>query len=184
MIRPRLEKWLSRWSEPLIAVAVTLIGLWLALLGGWFFLVLGALVIIVGVALLIGAWQRLPFHRRIASPGVVEIDEGTIRYYGATVMGGEIALRDLAEIRLLRRQGRGYWRLRSVTGEFLPVPVDAAGADALAHAFATLPGLDMGTVSAALAHIEEQGDAMRTVWTRPGHGGLTRLDPVATCDKR
>ncbi|MDP0929820.1 hypothetical protein Q0601_21755 [Paracoccus onubensis] len=182
MIRPELRKFLSRWSEPLVAGGISLAGLWLAFRGGWFLALLGGMIILVGAALLIGAWQRMPFRRRIAAPGVVEIDEGTVRYYDVTVPGGEIALRDLTEIRLLRLNGRGYWRLRSDLNEALLVPVDAAGAEALAHAFTALPGLDMGLLSAALAHLGEQRDAMRTVWTRPGRGGLTRPGPVATCD--
>ena len=39
---------------------------------------------------------------------------------------GEIALRDLVEIRLLRLKGRGHWRLRSASGEALLVNADMA----------------------------------------------------------
>ena len=168
MIRSGLRDWTARRSEALVAGAILLAGLWLALRGGWFFALCGGLVLLVGVSLLIGAIRRLPFRRQIAAPGVVEVDEGAIRYYGAAVPGGEIALRDLVEIRLLRLKGHGYWRLRSTTGEALLVPVDAAGADALADAFTALPGLDMGTVSAALAHVADQPDAVRTVWRKAG----------------
>lgn len=166
LVRPELRAWAAQRSEVLVAGAVLLAGLWLALRGGWFFAALGALVLLVGLSLLIGALRRLPFRRGIAAPGMVEVDEGAIRYYGAAVLGGEIALRDLVEIRLLRLKGRGHWRLRSATGEALLVPVDAAGSEALAHAFTALPGLDMGTVSAALAHVADQPDAVRTVWRR------------------
>lgn len=166
MIRPELRRWLSRWAETLIAAGVSLAGLWLILRGGWFFALIGALAVLVGVALLIGAWRRMPFRRRISAPGVVEIDEGIVRYYGAAALGGEIALRDVTEIRLLRLGGRGHWRLRAASGEALLVPVDAAGADTLAHAFTALPGLDMGALSAALAHVAEQDDAVRSVWRR------------------
>ncbi|MBU3031790.1 hypothetical protein KNW02_16920 [Paracoccus sp. XHP0099] len=166
MIRPELRARLSRWSEALVAAAVMLAGLWLALRGGWFFGAIGGLVLLVGTALLIGAWRRLPFLRGIDAPGMVEFDEGAIRYYGAAALGGEIALRDLTEIRLLRLRGHGHWRLRNQRGEALLIPVDAAGAEALADAFTTLPGLDMGAVSVALAHVAEQPDAMRTVWRR------------------
>ncbi|MCZ0960330.1 hypothetical protein [Paracoccus benzoatiresistens] len=168
MIRPELRAWLSRRSESLVATAILLAGLWLAFRGGWFFAALGGLVLLVGLSLLIGAIRRLPFRRGINAPGMVEVDEGAIRYYGAAVLGGEIALRDLVEIRLLRLKGRGHWRLRSASGEALLVPVDAAGAEALAHAFTALPGLDMGIVSAALAHVADQPDTVRTVWRRPG----------------
>lgn len=168
LVRPELRAQASRWSEAVVAAAILLAGLWLALRGGWFFAALGGLVLLVGLSLLIGAVRRLPFRRQVAAPGLVEVDEGAIRYYGAEILGGEIALRDLVEIRLLRLKGRGNWRLRSASGEALLVPVDAAGSDALAHAFTALPDLDMGTVSAALAHVARQSDAVRTVWRRPG----------------
>lgn len=164
MIRPELRKWLSRWSEALIAAALSLAGLWLMLRGGWFFALIGALVGLVGAALLIGAWRRMPFRRHISAPGVIEIDEGIIRYYGATDLGGEIALREVTEIRLVRLAGRGHWRLRATNGEALLVPVDAAGADGLAHAFTALPGVDMGALSAALAQVADQDDAVRPIW--------------------
>lgn len=168
MIRPELRALLSRWSEALVAGAIAVIGIWLALRGGWFFWTIGGLVLLVGVALLIGAWRRLPFRRQVDAPGVVELVEGAVRYYGARTLGGEIALRDLTEIRLLRLRGHGHWRLRSAGGEALLIPVDAAGAETLAYAFTALPGMDMGAVSEALAHVSDQSEAMRTVWRRPG----------------
>ncbi|MCF3973191.1 hypothetical protein L1965_05855 [Paracoccus sp. EGI L200073] len=168
MIRPELRALAARWSEILVACAVVLSGGWLVLRGGWFFAALGGLVSLVGTALLIGAWRRLPFRRQVDAPGVVEVVEGAVRYYGAESPGGEIALRDLSEIRLLRLRGHGHWRLGNATGEALLIPVDAAGAEALAHAFTALPGLDMGAVSTALAHVADQPDAVRTVWRRPG----------------
>lgn len=167
MIRPPLQTWLSRWSEVLAALAIALGGVWLVLRGGWFFGALGLLALLVGASLLIGACRRLPFRRAIAAPGVVEVVEGAIRYYGAETAGGEIALRDLVEIRLLRLRGQGHWRLRSLGGEALLIPVDAAGTEALAHAFTALPGLDMGQMSQALAHVSELADSVRTVWRRP-----------------
>lgn len=167
MIRSPLRIWLSRWSEVLTAAAVFLAGLWLSLRGGWFFAFLGLLLILVGASLAIGALRRLPFRRTIAAPGVVEVVEGAIRYYDAETTGGEVALRELVEIRLLRLRGQGHWRLRSLQGEALLIPVDAAGTEALAHAFTALPGLDMGQVSDALAHVSDLTDSVRTVWRRP-----------------
>lgn len=168
MIRPDLRTRLRTHAELLIFAALTLAGLWLALRGGWFFAVIGGGATLVAASLALGALRRTPFRRAIAAPGMVEVVEGAIRYFGATEMGGEIPLRDLTEIRLLRLDGHAHWRLRSQTGEALLIPADAAGAGALADAFTALPGMDMGAVSAALAQVAHQDTAMRTVWRRPG----------------
>jgi hypothetical protein len=168
MIRPEIRDWISRWSEVLIAGLVTLAGLWIALRGGWFLAAVGLALAGIGATLMLGARRRIPFLRPVAAPGVVEIDEGAIRFYGAVALGGEIPLRDLTEIRLMRLKGHAHWRLRSSTGEALLIPVDAAGAERLADAFTSLPGLDMGSISTALAQVDHQLDAVRTVWRRPG----------------
>lgn len=168
MIRPEIRDWLSRWSEVLVAGLVCLAGLWIGLWGGWFLAAVGLALALIGAVLMLGAWRRMPFQRPVAAPGVVEVDEGAIRFYGAVALGGEIPLRDLTEIRLMRLKGRAHWRLRSSAGEALLIPVDAAGAERLADAFTSLPGLDMGAISAALAHVDHQLDAVRTVWRRPG----------------
>ena len=167
MIRPDLRTLLRGRAELLVHVGVTLLGLWLAFLGGWFFALVGGGVILVGVSLTIGALRHMPFRRPIAGPGVVELVEGAVRYYGATEPGGEIALRDLVEIRLLRVRGRAHWRLRSQDGQALLVPIDAAGAAVMADAFDTLPRLDMGALSSALSQVSQQPEAIRTVWRRP-----------------
>lgn len=167
MIRPEIIKWIKRHAEVLVAAAVALAGIWLAFRGGWFFVALGALVILTGISLLIGAWRRLPFLRRIDAPGVVEFEEGAIRYYDAATPGGEVALPELTEIRLMRLHGKGYWRLSDKHGQALLIPVDAAGADGLAHAFTALEGLEMGRVSSALAHLEDQAEGAHILWRKP-----------------
>lgn len=165
MIRPDLARRLRRWSEPLAAISAGLLGLWIVTLGGWFWGALGLGVGFVSLAWLLAALRRLPFRRDIGGPGMVEIDEGAIRYFGARLLGGEIALRDLSEIRLLTLRGQPHWRLKSTDGQALLIPLDAAGAAALADAFAALPGIRMGQISAAL----NQPDTTvgQSLWTRP-----------------
>ncbi|WP_299847623.1 hypothetical protein [uncultured Paracoccus sp.] len=164
MIRPELRQKLRRWSEPLCASAALLVSLWFLTLGGWFFGLIGIGGGFVALAWLLAAIRRLPFRRDIGGPGVVEIDEGAIRYYGARLLGGEIALRDLSEIRLLPLQGRPHWRLKSTDAQALLIPLDAAGAAGLADAFAALPGIRMGEISAAL---HNPANSVRTLWVRP-----------------
>lgn len=153
------------------ALVATGLGLWVFSRGGWVFWPLGALIAGASALWALDAWRRLRFRSRATAPGVVELDEGAIRYLSPDrLLGGEIALRDLSEIRLLRLNGRAHWRLKSLDGQALLVPVDARGADGLASAFAALPGVDMGRISAAL---KADGPTMQTLWTRNNHPRLT-----------
>ena len=145
MIRPELAQRLRPWTETLSALALVAFGLWVLSLGGWLFRPLGGLIAAIAAIWALDARRRMRFHSRATAPGVVELDEGAIRYLSPDrVLGGEIALRELSEIRLLRLNGQRHWRLKSLDGQALLIPVDAPGADALASAFASLPGLDLG----------------------------------------
>lgn len=161
-IRPELAARLRPWRETGAAVLTFAAGGWLFSLGGLLLQPLGLGVMLVAALWGLGAWRRRRFAAEIAAPGLVEVEEGAIRYYAARALGGEIALRDLDQIRLLRLGGQAHWRLRSRTGEALLVPVQAAGAAGLADAFAALPGFDLGRAAAALA----SGHPFQTVWER------------------
>lgn len=161
-IRPELAARLRPWREFAAAALTFAAGGWLFSLGGLLLRPLGAGVMLVAALWGLGAWRRRRFAATIAAPGLVEIEEGAIRYFGARALGGEIALRDLDQIRLLRLDGSAHWRLRSRTGEALLIPTQAAGAASLADAFAALPGFDLGRAAAALA----AKHPFQTVWER------------------
>ncbi len=171
MIRPELQQAFRPWAETVAALAAVGFGLWLFWLGGWIFWPLGALIALASGLWALDARRRMRFRSRATAPGAVELDEGAIRYLSPDlVLGGEIALRDLSEIRLLRLNGRTHWRLKSADGQALLIPVDAAGAERLASGFATLPGADLGRIAAAL---NADGPAVQTLWSRPGEHRLT-----------
>lgn len=174
MIRPELRL----WAEPAAAILAIAASIWLALLGGWFFAALGLSGAVIAGIWLLDALRRRRFHRQITAPGLVELDEGAIRYYGARELGGQIALRDLVEIRLIKVSGQVCWRLRSADGQALLVPVDAAGAERMADAFAALPAMNMGRMAAAMAAIDGEMPGFQTLWTRgnqPAHGNRRDL---------
>lgn len=170
VIRPELTQAFRPWRE--VAAAAVTIGfaIWLFLRGGYFFQFLGLVILALGVVWIISARRQMRFRRAVNAPGVVEIDEGAIRYLAPRVLGGEIPLRELVEIRMLRLSGQRHWRLKTRDGQALLIPVEAAGAETLAYAFAALPGVDMGRIAHALA---EDGPPMQTVWTRPAQPRLT-----------
>jgi hypothetical protein len=150
LIRPELRAALWRLREGIVAGLLAAFGLWLMVLGGFLLLPLGAGLTLLALAFGVLAVRRLRFAQGGDAPGVVELDEGQVSYFGPT-FGGALALRELSELRLLTQHGRRMWRLRQDDGQVLLIPVEAAGADRLFDAFAALPGMDTGALVAALS---------------------------------
>lgn len=183
MIRPELRAQLFRWREVIYAAATVLVGLWLIRLGGLVLIPAGLALMALGLGWAIAAWRRMRFAQDIDAPGLVEVDEGQVGYLGPT-FGGYVALPDVVELRLMSLHGRRMWRLRQMDGQALMIPVDAAGAERLFDAFATLPGIDMAAVVGALhaAPVTADGTSLtiaeqsRLIWARRMAAGLQPLD--------
>lgn len=161
-LRPEAVAQLRRWREVIAAGGLVLVGFWVLSWGGPFFGVLGGAIALIGVGTGLLAWRRLRFSRAAGAPGVVEVIEGQIGYFGP-LHGGYVALADLAELSLVAHQGERAWRLAQPDGPVLFIPIGAEGAEALFDAFAGLPGLDTHALIAALDGPEV---AARIVWRR------------------
>ena len=168
-MRPELRAALHRHREVIAAGVAAMLGVWIAALGGWFLLGVGLGLAAVALVWGASALRRLRFARPVTDPGMVEIDEGRIGYFGAgAALGGYVALNDLSEIRLLRLRSARYWRLKTADGQAILIPIASAGAEALYDAFATLPGIDMRRLTDALG----QETVVQSLWSRPGAGYL------------
>ena len=161
-IRPGAAQTLRRWREVIIAGVVTALGLWVALQGGPVLLIAGLLIAALGAALAVTGLRRLHFMQDINDPGLVQVVEGQITYFGPTE-GGFAGLSSLTEIALTQHGGRRCWRLANEGGEVLFIPTAAEGTDALFDAFSGLPGLE---TPALLAAIDGPPDMPRIVWRR------------------
>lgn len=175
-LRPAALALLRRWFEPAEGAALILFGFWIFQGGGWISWALGSAVMVLGAGWLLLALRRMRFRGDPAAPGIVEIDEGRLSYLHPR-MGGEISLNDLAELHLVSLRGRRAWRLGDLSGRWLLVPLDAAGAEALFDAFASLPGLGSAGLVAALDEAAPVGGTLpapalrdRLVWARQGTG--------------
>ncbi len=157
MIRPELRAGAARWSEVLAGLAVTAFGLWALQAEGRFFQLVAALIAAAGLGLTVLAWRRLRFRRGTDGPGIVQVVEGQISYFGPET-GGFVALDGLAALHLVDDAQR--WRLIAEDGTRLDIPVTAQGADALFDAFAQLPGMRMARVLDAL----DRGGADQRLW--------------------
>ncbi|MBA4352122.1 MAG: hypothetical protein C0427_12860 [Rhodobacter sp.] len=176
MIREDLRADLWRWSEVIGAGAVVALGLWVASGGGYILVPIGLCIAALGAGLAMQGWRRLRFAQGGDAPGVVSVDEGQISYMGPQ-LGGFVSVPELEELRLITLRGRRLWRLRQVDGQVLLIPVDAAGAEGLFDVFATLPGMDMAALLAALAPQGDgsgrglvTGEQMVVIWRRAGQG--------------
>ena len=164
LIRPEVSRVLWRWRDAMAGLGVALLGAWWAATGFGIIAWIGVAMLVAGIALSFAGWQRARFRRGSHGPGVVQVTEGQVAYFGP-VTGGVIAAEAISAIVLnpLPRSGP-VWEVRAPGQEPLIVPVDAAGAEALFDVFAALPGLD---TEAMLAALEDPGTTPRRVWTRP-----------------
>jgi len=168
MIRPEARKALLRWGETLAATAVVGLGLYWALGSFGFVQWVGWVVVVVGVAMLWSAVQRARFAARGDGPGVVQIVEGEIRYFGPR--GGGFAAID-AIIALSLSADNAYWLVEADDGQILAIPRAAAGAEALFDTFASLPGLEMERLLRVLA--QAHAPRAQIIWQRSMRDLLT-----------
>lgn len=170
--RPEARAAIWRWRELLTGIAIALLGLaWVLGPGGllgW----VGGLLVIAGLTLAFVGVQRARFRTGSGGPGVVQVDEGQIAYFGP-LTGGAVAVADLTRISLDHRAKPAHWVLEQPGDPPLFIPVTAAGTDALFDVFATLPGL---RTEAMLSALSAPGDHPVVIWqSRPSGLAITRL---------
>jgi hypothetical protein len=161
MIREVALARLVRWHEVIIGLVIAALGLWSFLLIGVFFQGIGVLVLLAGLSFAVIGYRRLVFAGAALAPGVVQVVEGQIGYFGPT-SGGFVAIRELIELRLLN--DATVWFLIPAEGETLEIPVGARGSEALFDAFATLPGLRMPEILRLLSGRSQFEE--RVIWRR------------------
>ena len=161
-IRPEARATLWRWREVLLGLPILLLGLYWASGFGllkW----VGFAVVIGGVALMLAGFQRARFRSARGGPGVVQVDERQITYFGP-LDGGAVAIDDLTGVSLDARSEPPVWVLRQPGQNLLHIPVNAEGTDALFDAFAALPGI---RTEHMLAQLARKPDHPVVIWSKP-----------------
>lgn len=164
-VRPAARDALWRWRE-------TLLGAGMVALGAWWFAGSGILswvglaVLLAGAGLGLAGVQRGRFRTPPTGPGLVQIDEGRITYFGP-LTGGSADLADLTRLDLDGGAYPPHWVLYQPARPPLRIPISAAGAEALFDAFARLPGLRTGRLIAALRRPKRE---TRTLWDNNANG--------------
>ncbi|MFC6639242.1 hypothetical protein GV827_09220 [Sulfitobacter sp. JBTF-M27] len=138
--RPEAKAAVWRWREAIAGALVTLAGLWLISGPGFLLAVPGYAFLFGGIVLIWLGIQRGRFRGPDGGAGAVQVDEGQVTYFGP-LTGGTVALREMESLTLEGAMFPAHWRLAQKGQPPLLIPINAAGADALFDAFATLPGL-------------------------------------------
>lgn len=119
---------------------------------------LGGVLLVAACALIAVGLRRLRFPSGSGGPGLVEVDERQISYFGPSG-GGAVSLDALAEVRILTT-GHGplgtdlHWVFTRSDGTTLRIPGDAEGTEALFDALSALPGVDHTRAAAAFGSTE------------------------------
>ncbi len=162
MIRPEIRAAFWRWREGIAGAAACSLGLYWALAERGILSWLGVALAAGGAALALAGWQRGRFRGAGDGPGVVQLDEGRLTYFGP-LTGGAIAVREIRSLALDGSARPPHWLIEGPEGS-LAIPVSAAGADGLFDVFSRLPGLDMQRV---LAVLQEPPSTRSELWRVP-----------------
>lgn len=165
-IRPEARARLAENSGLLIRAAFFAIGgllVWRGLGGAPVLVAIGGAIIAVTAVLYVAQRQRAGFLRATSEPGVVEVDEARISYFGPDT-GGIVDRDALARVDLVSHgDGLAHWRLVQAGVPPVSIPLAAAGADALLDVLMTLPGVEIGP---ALSALDRKRKAIVPVWSR------------------
>ncbi|MBS8226785.1 hypothetical protein [Vannielia litorea] len=157
LIRPEARAQIFRWRECIAGAVIIAVGVWLGLrtsgLAWWFSVAL----IAVG---LLGFWaglQRARIRPRSGGRGVIELDEGALRYL--TGEGGAvISLPEVVRVEI-ETTGEGpmtddlFWLWVTPEGT-VRIPASAAGSEKMVDALAAFPGARYEQVIAASGSTE------------------------------
>ncbi|GAA6163670.1 hypothetical protein NBRC116590_13740 [Pelagimonas sp. KU-00592-HH] len=160
-IRPEASAFVDRWREVMIGIVVVALGIYWASGFGllkW----VGIVVILIGAALLVAGVQRARFRMGKGGPGVVQVDERQITYFGP-LDGGAVAIDEMMGLSLEAHSVPPVWVLRQPGQADLRIPVNAEGSDALFDAFAALPGI---RTERMLAQLKSKPDHPVVIWSK------------------
>ena len=163
LIRPEASAALYRWREVLIGAGAVVLGLY------WVFFTygllpwIGGVLGLAGLGLIAAGFQRARFRGAAGGPGIVQVDEGRVAYFGP-LTGGVVALSEMSALALDPTAKPAHWVLAQPGQPDLYIPLNAEGAEALFDVFASLPGIRTEWM---LAQMRGWARQPVTIWERP-----------------
>jgi len=165
-IRPEVKAAAWRFRDIIAAGLIGGLGLWLIYHGrgflpwlGWIFLALGAVALVAGV-------QRTRFRQGDDGPGVVQITERRLAYFGP-LDGGVMDINDISTLAFdPGGHPAPHWVITGPENRDIAIPTTAKGAEALFDTFSSLPGIKTDKL---LGVLSEPPDHRVVIWSRPHH---------------
>ena len=141
-IRPELLNGFWRWREALIGLFVACCGMFWAVTQNGVLAIVGTSLAIVGALIIFAGVQRTRFRVGAGGPGVVQVHERLVTYYGP-LDGGSVSIDALVSVQLdPRSKPAAEWILTEAGGQPpLRIPTNAENAEALFDVFAALDGI-------------------------------------------
>lgn len=162
-MRPEASAALSRWREVLYAAGIALFGLWWAWGGIGIVKWIGFIILAIAAILAIAGIQRGRFRQSGLGPGIVQVAERRLAYFGP-LEGGAMDITDLTRLELdPTSHPAPSWRLTGIGGQSLAIPVNANGADLLFDLFGSLDGLQ---TEAMLDVLSQKPDQVVEIWAK------------------
>ena len=96
-VRPEVQAALTRWREALVGAALLILGAWLAATSLGLPYLLGLVMAPLGAVLIFTGLRRGRFQPGTGAPGVVDVDERQITYFGPEA-GGAVSLDALTRV--------------------------------------------------------------------------------------
>ena len=162
--RPEAKQTIWRYRDVWGALAVLGLGLWWALTGLGFVQWLGYIIAALGCVLLIAGVQRGRFRQGSDGPGIVQITERRLAYFGP-LDGGVMDITDMSRLSFdPTGHPAPYWVLTGPEARDLSIPTTATGAEALFDVFSALPELKTEKL---LGVLSDPPDHRVVIWQRP-----------------
>ncbi|MBT8474512.1 MAG: hypothetical protein KJO78_03475 [Alphaproteobacteria bacterium] len=162
-IRPEVAKRLYRWREALAGAGAAALGSYWMMVESGALAIIGTALAVAGALLIFAGIQRARFRQGSGGPGIVQITEGQLTYFGP-YDAGTLAVDRVTTLSLdPDGAGRAQWVLSHRDGDDLIIPVHAEGAEALFDVFGTLPGLN---TEAMLAELQRPHRTRVVLWQK------------------
>lgn len=162
-VRSEVSTGFWRWRESLAGFVVAGVGLFFAIDSLGLMQMLGFSMVVAGAVLMFAGFQRARFRIGSGGPGVVQVDEGQVTYFGPHD-GGSVAIRQLALVELdPKSRPASTWVLTEPGQPPLSIPTTAEGAELLFDVFAALDGI---RTERMLAELEKEPGKRVVIWQR------------------